>query len=186
MRIQWVALTGTPGVGKSTLAAALRRRGFTVIDGKRFARENRCLVGVDLERRSQIVDVDRVGRALRELAPGEGAVRVLESHWAHEVPGVRRALVLRLHPTKLRARLRKRRWNAAKIHENLLAEALDIILQESVRRLGRGRVGELDTSRLARGAVVERISRVLRAPERELIKLEIGRIDWSEDILRWS
>jgi adenylate kinase len=186
MRIRWLALTGTPGVGKSTVAALLRRRGLDVVDGKRFAREHDCLVGVDVARRSQIVDLARVGRALRRAYDDEGSVRVLESHWAHEVPGVDAAIVLRLHPTRLRARLRRRRWSEAKVRENLEAEALDIILQESVQRLGKGRVGEIDTTGVVASTIAARVERAVRAPERELMKLEIGRIDWSEELLKWS
>ena len=185
MRIRWLALTGTPGVGKSTVAKSLRGEGFDVVDGNAFARRHGCLVGVDAARRSQIVDPVRVGRALRGLRTSD-RVRVLDSHWAHAVPLMDAALVLRLRPARLRARLLRRRWNAAKVRENLEAEALDIILQECVQRFGVRRVGELDTTGRSARAIAARIVRVLRAPERELIKLEIGRIDWSEDILKWS
>lgn len=184
-KIRWLALTGTPGVGKSSVARALRAKGLVVVDGNRFARENKCWSGVDAARRSQIVDTQRVGRALARLPAQEG-VRVLESHWAHDVPLMDAALVLRLHPDEIRRRLARRRWNRAKIRENLEAEALDIILQECVGRFGEDRVGEIDTTGQDLPSTVDRVLRVVRAPERALINLEIGRNDWSEELLKWS
>ncbi|HLE47212.1 MAG TPA: adenylate kinase family protein [Candidatus Thermoplasmatota archaeon] len=179
----WVALTGTPGVGKSTVAKELRRLGLVVVDGKRYARRHGCVVGVDAERRSQIVDPRRVGRALRR-EKGEG-VRVLETHWAHDVPGVTDAVVLRLNPRVLERRLRARRWNRAKVRENLEAEAMGIILHESVENLGRRHVVEVDATHASARAVARRLAPWLRDTKRRVTNLEIGRVDWTAELLRW-
>ncbi|MBI2076930.1 MAG: adenylate kinase family protein [Euryarchaeota archaeon] len=185
MPTRWVALTGTPGVGKSTVAAELRKMGFEVVDGKRFAREHGCVVGVDRERRSQIVDPRRVARALRRIYRTASPVRILETHWAHDVPVVDAAIVLRLNPRTLERRLRARRWNRAKVRENLEAEAMGIILHESVENVGRRRVAEVDATKRSARAVARLVAPWLRDPRRRVTNLEIGRVDWTAELLRW-
>lgn len=180
-----MALTGTPGVGKSRVARELRRRGFFVVDGKRLAQRSGAIVGWDRRRKTSIVDLHGVARALKHVNLPKDGVGVLESHWAHEVPGVGAAIVLRCRPRTLEARLRRRHWPRAKIRENAEAEALHIVLHEAVQRFGRRRVGELDTTRRAPTTLARILQRVLRNPGRHLMNLEIGRLDWRQDILGW-
>lgn len=180
-----MALTGTPGVGKTRVARELRRSGFFVVDGKLLARRSGAIVGWDRRRRSSIVDLRRVGRALRTLRVRGEAVGIVESHWAHEVPGVEAAIVLRCRPRVLEARLRARGWSRAKIRENAEAEALHLILHESLEKLGARRVGELDATRRTPTSAARVLRRVLQDPRRRLMNLEIGRHDWTADILGW-
>jgi adenylate kinase len=183
--IRWIALTGTPGVGKTSLARALREEAVSVVDGKRFANAHGCVVGYDRFRRSRIVDVRRVGAALRRMAPSD-EVRLLESHWAHEVPGVDAAIVLRVHPATLARRLARRRYPRAKVRENLEAEAIDLIVQECVRRFGKRRVAQLDATRATTGALARKVQRILADPAANLMKFEISPHDWTQELLRWS
>lgn len=185
MPIRWVALTGTPGVGKSSVARSLRRLGFTVVDGNEFAIRHGCVVGYDRRRQSRIVEPAYVGRELLRAFPADDEVRAIEGHWSHDVPGVDAAIVLRLNPRNLERRLRARRWSKAKVRENLEAEVLHVILYESLTRLGDGRVGEIDLTRRSPASAARAIARVLRAPEKRLTNLEIGRVDWTRELLRW-
>ena len=55
-----VAITGTPGTGKTTVGDILKKKGFTVIDLKQEAIDNNFILGLDKERNSKIVDVERL------------------------------------------------------------------------------------------------------------------------------
>jgi adenylate kinase len=181
---RFIALTGTPGVGKTRVATALRKRGFEVVDGNEFARDSKALVGRDRRRKSSIVDLGRIGRALGRRS-SKGLV-LLDAHWAHEVPGMHAAIVLRVRPTVLRRRLKRRRYPAAKIAENLEAEGIGIILSEAAERFSVAKVAELDVTGLTAAQIVRRLMPFLRVQDSRLTNLEIGRVDWTADFLEWS
>lgn len=138
------AITGTPGVGKSTVAARLPIDAPVVhlndvIAGEGIDR------GRDPDRGSRIADLE----ALEEWFAGQPPDVIVESHLSHLLP-VDRVVVLRCHPDELCARLRTRADEHedpdAMIAENAEAERLDLVLAEAVDRHGRDRVYEIDTT----------------------------------------
>lgn len=177
----WVALTGTPGTGKTTLAAGLRRAGFPVVDLARFVEDFSLAHGRDVGRGSDLVDPTRVGRALKRIL-GDEARLILDSHWSHEVPGVRFAIVLRTRPSLLRKRLSRRRWSAAKVHENVDAEAIDLILQEAAYRFESKNVAEFDTTQTTPPALLRRVRKALADPPRTFTAYSPGTVDWSKEL----
>lgn len=154
-----VAVTGTPGTGKTTatdrldtdldvihLNAVIEREGFTR--------------GVDEDRDSTVADLDAVGSWL----DGRGDVLV-ESHLAHHVP-VDRVIVLRCHPETIERRLRDRGESPESAQENAESEALDVILTEAVERHGSENVYEIETTDRSPEEVADEIEAVI-AGERE-------------------
>lgn len=164
-----LALSGTPGTGKSAVARRL---------GARVAREEVSELALRLgagRRRGPGVEVDlgRIDRELRKHPIRDD--RVLVGHLAHLLP-VRDVVLLRCHPAELDRRLRRaRRGGAAERRENVAAEAVDVVLSEAVA-LGR-RIWEIDTTGRTVGAVAREVERRwrLRGPER------YGRVDWLSD-----
>jgi len=153
-----VAVTGTPGTGKTT-ATALLESELPVHHLNEVIREAGLYDSEDPERGSLVAEID----ALREwTADGEG---VFESHLAHHLD-VDRVVVLRCRPEVLERRLRERGESEAKAVENAEAEALDVILAEAVERHGRESVYEIETTDLALAETAEAIDAVLRG-ERE-------------------
>jgi adenylate kinase len=124
-----VALTGTPGVGKTSLAAVAARHGWAVVDVKAWAREQGCVVGYDEDDQAEVVDVEALARRMPD--GGRGGRVLLEGHLSHLLP-VDAAWVVRCDPDVLRGRLEARGYGAAKVRENLEAEALDLILSEAL------------------------------------------------------
>lgn len=121
-----VALTGTPGVGKTTVAAVAAGNGWTVVDVKAWARQAGCVVAYDEADQAVVIDVDR----LAERMP-DGDRLVFEGHLSHLLP-VDQAWVVRCDPAVLRPRLEARGYAPAKVAENLEAEALDLLLSEAL------------------------------------------------------
>lgn len=164
------ALTGTPGTGKSSVAARLAAR-WRMCEVAELALDLRAG-----RRRGRTVEVDlprlraRI-RARRRLPD----VDVLVGHLAHLLP-VRDVIVLRCHPVELARRLRRaRRGAAADRRENFLAEATDVVLREA---LGPGRrVWEVDTTGRTVADVAREVDRRLRRRGRS----SYGTVDWLGD-----
>jgi adenylate kinase len=122
-----LAVTGTPGVGKSTLAAeAARLGGWKVVDVKAWAEREGCVVDYDAQDEAMVIDVE----ALAKRMP-KGGNHLFEGHLSHLLP-VDAAWVVRCDPLVLKGRLLARGYPVAKVVENLEAEATDIILQEAL------------------------------------------------------
>lgn len=119
-----VALTGTPCVGKTTAADTMRKQGTVVVDLKAWAIETGAVSGRD-EDGTLVIDTDSLDVAV--LPPH----CVIEGHMAHHLP-VDAIWVVRCDPRALRPRLEARGYSSAKVTENLEAEAMDLILQESL------------------------------------------------------
>ncbi len=158
-----VALTGTPGTGKSTVARRLAGR-FRVAE-----------VGAARGRgRAVVVDVPKLARALSRTGRAP-VVDLIVGHLAHLLP-VREAIVLRCHPLELARRLaRARRGTPSERRANVVCEATDVVLGEVDRR--RVPVFEIDTT----GRSVESVA---RAVARRLARggpARRGTVDWLAD-----
>ncbi len=150
-----VAVTGTPGTGKTTATERLDTDLDVAHLNDLVASED--LYGeVDEARDSKVVDVD----AVQEYFDGREDVLV-ESHLAHHLEDLDRVVVLRCHPDELDDRLRERGEPPEKAHENAESEALDVILSEAVRDHGAERVYEVDTTGRDPDAVAADVQAVL-------------------------
>lgn len=150
-----VALTGTPGTGKTTVAA-LVGTDLAVIHLNDVVRAEGLTESVDEERDSLVVDLDSVGTWLG----GRDDVLV-ESHLAH-LFDADRVIVLRCAPSALERRLLDRGESVAKARENAESEALDVILAEAVERHGRANVYEVVTTDRSPETVARDVEAIVR------------------------
>src|SRR5688572_30767950 len=137
-----VAITGTPGTGKTAACEVLSRRGYAVVDLEQVARDTGCIVGRDARRGSDEVDLE----ALRERLRVPAKIAFLKSHYSHWMPA-NLAIVLRCRPSELRRRLGARGWSPEKVRENVEAEAISVITQEAIDNLPSVYEVETTTSR---------------------------------------
>ena len=119
-----IAITGTPGTGKSEIAEKLgKEMGMKVFHLSKFA--EKFSAGYDEKRKCIIVDVERLAEYLKDEHG------IFESHFSHLLP-VDAIIVLRANPETLRERLKRRGWEEKKIEENVEAEIMEICLSESL------------------------------------------------------
>ena len=178
-----IALTGTPGTGKTSVSNVLHENGFEVIDLNKIAVSNNFLIGDDEKRNSKIVDVDRLNRYIKESYKEKDIV-FIEGHLSHLLKSVDKVIVLRCHPDELRKRLSLKRWKREKVKENIEAEILDIILCETVDIHPKKNIFEIDTTNIDINSVASLIMEIIKNNFEHMKKHNIGNIDWSEEILK--
>jgi len=154
-----VAVTGTPGTGKST-ATALLEGEYDVIHLNDLIKGDDALWSErDVDRDTLVADLDAVREHLGDWTG------VLDSHLAHRFDADR-VVVLRCHPETVEARLRERGESDATATENAESEALDVILSEAVAEHGVENVYEIDTTDRDPAAVADEIRAAIEG-ERE-------------------
>lgn len=182
-------MTGTPGVGKSSVSSLLasRLKGKTVNLGD-LVKVERLDCGFDNKRKTRVADTERVaGRVKEIISKSEGFV-IVEGHFAVDVVAaedVFLAFVLRRNPDELRRVLKEKGFSESKVNENLAAEILDVCLFEAVEEYGEEKVCEIDVSDRNVEDVVSEVVDIVedRGPCRGgvvdwLMKLELeGRLD---------
>lgn len=162
-----IALTGTPGTGKTTVAGLVPYR---VIDINSLVKGG-MNVGTDPDRGCLEADMDALNVHLSGLDSDE--TLILEGHFSHHFADW--SIVLRLSPAALRPRLEARGYKESKIIENLEAEALDVILVEAVEKCSR--VDEIDTTGKSAAEVAKVVTELIQG----LLRLPPGQVDWFTD-----
>ena len=155
-----VAVTGTPGTGKTEVAKALAKRmGWWYVSLNELAEEEGLYKGYDSERMCKIVDLERMKEEVHILGISHKNI-VLDAHYSHEMP-CDVVIVLRTELGELRKRMVKKKWKVGKIKENLEAEAMDICKQEALE-LNKNTY-EFDTTKKTPEEVAKDIEKVLKS-----------------------
>lgn len=166
-----VAITGTPGTGKSTVSKIISKKmGCLLVDVNEFAEKQGLFVEKDVKRGSWIVDEKKLKKETDVI---KGNV-ILDGHLSHFC----RAdivIVLRLNPAELKKRLSLRGWNANKIKENVEAEALDVCVLEARKKCKN--VFEIDATGKSQNALANEVIALICGKNRE--KHTQNRINWS-------
>ena len=136
-----LAISGTPGTGKTEVARALAGRlGWRLVELNALAQEKGLYCGYDDKRKCKVVDIDGIAGELEKV---KGENIILESHYAHEIPSDI-VVILRTNPGELRKRLESKGWGREKIEENVQAEIMEVCREEAMER--GGRVIEIETT----------------------------------------
>ena len=164
-----IAVTGTPGVGKTTVSKALAEKlGYEYVNLRDYAIEKGLgeMKGEELE-----LDVDELAENFDRDFKNKNVI--VDSHLAHYMPADL-VIVLRAHPGLIAERLKERGYSKAKIGENVEAELVDVILVEALEE--NDNVVEVDTTGKTPEEVLEEILDLLRRG----VKKRVGIVDWSD------
>ncbi|MBN1391058.1 MAG: adenylate kinase family protein [Candidatus Thermoplasmatota archaeon] len=197
-----IAVSGTPGVGKTSLCRELEIRGLTCRNLLDMIIEKGLPEGGSKGSDEVLVDTGRLMSELEKMDLGGQGDIVLDGHLSYLSPSDT-CLVLRLHPEDLKLRLMGRGYAPEKVRENVEAEAVSVVLVEAMgletRRLacrpwtelprGCGVVFEIDATARTVVELADDVMRVLRAYRRkrlnELADYRPGRVDWLEVFAEW-
>lgn len=173
-----IAVSGTPGTGKSVFSRLLARKlNARLLDLNAFIARKK--IYTPDANGTKVVDIPKLRREFaREVRSFRGTI-VVEGLLAHFLPKrlITHVVVLRTHPRVLEQRLRKRKYTKKKIKDNVDAEALDIILWEAVEAHGFDKVYEIDTTNLEAAKAVRMFLRVLEGK----VTARPGKVDWLEE-----
>ena len=184
-----IALTGTPGTGKTTVCELIKehslcREKYRIIDLHKLIMEEKLYSGRDDIRDTYNADMERLSARVTELIEQTpiGMDTILEGHISHYLPSDV-IIVLRASPIALRKRLGKRReYSYEKIKENSDAEALDVILVESVE--SNDRVFEIDTTDMNLISAVKSVIEIIESVKKGKVpeKYLPGKISWIDQV----
>ncbi len=174
-----ILITGTPCVGKTTVAKELAEKVKGVyINLTDYANTHHLVSRKDVKRATMIVNEKRMRAALQhEIDNAERRTIVIDGHFAAAVVPknyVTRVFVLRRNPVELRTFMEECGFKNSKLWENLCSEILDVCLIEALREQGESKVCELDITGKTSQEVVEEISAILVGNK----KCFIGSVDW--------
>jgi len=173
-----ILITGTPGVGKTTVSRSLASKLDAVyISLAELVERERLISGVDKARGTLIADTDRVSKRMQEIIKSSECDVIVDGHYAvYVVPtkDVHMVFVLRRDPSELRNVMENRGFKERKLWENLAAEILDVCLWDAVSACGSDKVCEIDVSGKRIEEVVKDIILMLEGRK----KCQVGIVDW--------
>lgn len=176
---QVLLITGTPCVGKTTVAQRLAEKLDALhINLTEFAEKHHLIAGEDEKRKTRVIDEEKMRAKISEaINTAEKTTVIIDGHYAQAVVPKRyvtRVFVLRRNPIELRRLMEQRGFAGDKLWENLAAEILDVCLVETLQKHENEKVCELDVT----GKTVEEAANQIRAILDGRAKCVVGSVDW--------
>ena len=125
-----IALTGTPGTGKTSVAKILARAGWVHLELNKLVKKEKLYSGWDEKRKTWIVDEKKIKNFVANfVAKNRNKNIVVDSHISHILPAkfFKAVFILKCKPKILEKRLKEKNWNKGKIRENVEAEIIGLI-----------------------------------------------------------
>ncbi|WP_292460990.1 adenylate kinase family protein [Methanothermococcus sp.] len=183
-----IAITGTPGVGKSTVSKLLVKKlnesdnaerwgcqNFEYINITDAVKENKLYSEKDEEMDSYVVDFQKLNDYVNNIIKSKSKNLIVDGHISHLLK-VDYIVVLRCNPEIILNRLKERNYHKNKIKENVEAEILDVCLVETLENSDNVYVYELDTTNRTVESIVDEIIDAITHK-----KTKYGIVNWLDD-----
>ncbi len=171
-----IVITGNPGVGKHTIAKKIYKiLNYEILDINKIALDT----GV-YEKNEDGIDVD-VSKLKKNLKNKITKKTLIVGHLAPYVltkSQVKKVIVLRKSPYKLISIYKKRKYPTEKIKENLESEILGIIAHDAIKKFGKSKTCQIDSTSDAVSKTTKKICDILDK------KIKSDEVDWLSHILK--
>ena len=157
-----IIITGSVGSGKTTLANALRKLlKYKHLHVDTLLRDHNLKDEYDKKRKCHVIDTKKLNKILiDEIEDAEESV-IIDSHLSHHLPKkyVDHCIVTICKIEKLAKRLKKRKYHAQKIKENIECEIFQVCLEEARKRYKK--IIVIDTTRGLKKAEISKLAKTL-------------------------
>ena len=182
LKFKIIVITGTPGVGKTTIAKALAHKleALYVGVGELVKNENLNL-GFDEERNTLVADLSQLSKRIASIIFKTSRDVIIDGHYASDVIPqnlVTYAFVLRRNPEALKTTLKEKGFEENKIRENIVSELLDVCLINTVKKYGVDLVNEINVTQMSVDEVITEILEVLKGQQLK----KVGTVNWIEKL----
>ena len=171
-----IVITGNPGVGKRTISNLLSKRlAFKLINLNEFVIENK-LVYPDKTLGVYDVHIRKASLLLRKEIKKYHDV-IISGHLAPYLLMPAQAdlvVVLRRSPLYLLKTFKERKYTILKIRQNITSEILGITLYDSIKKFGKQKIVQFDTTKTSTKEIIKRLIEVLNDDS----KRRMENIDW--------
>ncbi|MCX8158490.1 MAG: AAA family ATPase [Candidatus Diapherotrites archaeon] len=142
-----LVITGSPGVGKTTLAKYLSKiLNCKVINEREFALENKLGKWND-EIKEVEIDIKKMEKKLNEKIKKENRL-IIEGHTLCEAKiNADVVILITLHPEILEYRLEARGYNYEKIMDNVFCEGIEYCKKHTFRNYPKDKIIEIESQR---------------------------------------
>ncbi len=139
-----LVITGNPGVGKHTVSKSLAKvLDYEILDINKIALESNLYEKTD---ETNDVGVLRLKNILKKKISKKSLIVGHLAPYVLTKSQVSKVIILRKSPYKLVQIYKKRNYSKKKTMENLGSEVLDIIAYEAIKKFGRNKTFQVDTS----------------------------------------
>ena len=167
-----LAITGTPGTGKTSIAEHLTRNGYETVPLNRILEEHCLMSEYDQSSDSFIIDSER----LAAIVLNHTSLMIIEGHLSHFL-NCDLIIVLRCNPSVIGMRLVERGYSDYKVSENVEAELIDSILVEALE--SGLPTYEIDCTHKTVEGVSEAVIQIINGDGDDYLP---GKVNWLEDI----
>jgi adenylate kinase len=139
-----IIITGNPGVGKHTIGKSVSKiLNHKILDINKIALESKIYEKKD---ESNDVDVKKLKNILKNNVNKKSIVVGHLAPYVLTKKQVTKAIILRKNPYHLIPVYKKRKYSTKKIAENLGSEILGIVAYDSIKKFGKTKSHQIDTT----------------------------------------
>ena len=141
-----IVITGNPGVGKHTIAKKIAEMlKLDLIDINQIVIEEKIYESSD---ETRDVDINKLKKILKLKLKLKRDVLIVGhlAPYAISKSQVSKVIILRKSPYKLSTIYKKRNYSIKKINENIESEILGIIAHDTIKKFGKNKTAQIDTT----------------------------------------
>ena len=179
MLAKLLVITGNPGVGKHTAAKMVAKKlNLKLIDINTVAINKNAIIMKD--KIGYVVDLSKLSSLLRRKITKDCLVIGHLAPYVLKKGDPKLVVVLRRSPYELKKVYAKRGYNEQKALDNISSEIIGVCLYDAVRRFGRDKVAEVDSTAKKAGKVASEIISICKS----MSKRSVGKVDWLSLIVK--